>query len=89
VTCHFLNLSLAGDGDVTGETEEAADFKCRDWTDDSAACRSGLPILDRNHGLVSGGETEPKEAYKNQFKAAAKGLCFAHFCATHYTVSCS
>eukprot|EP00435_Cladocopium_sp_Y103_P072727 s7_g41.t1 len=42
-----------GDGDVTGETEEAADFECRDWTDNSAACRSGLPILDRNHELVS------------------------------------
>lgn len=78
MTCHFLNLSLAGDGDVTGETEEAADFKCRDWTDDSAACRSGLPILDRNHGLVSGGATEPKEACKNQFKAT-KGLS----CALH------
>eukprot|EP00435_Cladocopium_sp_Y103_P073690 s7_g44.t1 len=43
-----------GDGDVTGETEEAADFKCRDWTDNSAACRSGLPFyrLQMNHDMT-------------------------------------
>ena len=36
----------SGAQDVTGEAEEAADFACRDWTDDTVACRSGLPILD-------------------------------------------
>lgn len=33
-----------GDGDVTGEVEDAADFACRDWTQDDVACRSGLPF---------------------------------------------
>ena len=35
---------LAGEGDETAEVE-AADFTCRDWTDDNIACRSGLPTL--------------------------------------------
>lgn len=34
----------AGEGDETAEVE-AADFTCRDWTDDNIACRSGLPTL--------------------------------------------
>ena len=38
---------LPGDGDVTGEVEDAADFACRDWTQDAVACRSGLPNLDQ------------------------------------------
>eukprot|EP00438_Fugacium_kawagutii_P024985 Skav225727 [mRNA] locus=scaffold611:63986:72261:+ [translate_table: standard] len=44
---------LPGEEDETNKAEEAADFKCRDWTKDET-CRSGLPFyrLQMNHDMT-------------------------------------